>query len=263
MMNILLIGCGHMGGAMLAGWLASPGLERVDVIDPHAALPVDTRVRSVDVPDGPYDMAVLAVKPQVMDAVCAAIAPTLDAATPVLSIAAGIPIATLARHFGETRGLVRAMPNTPGAIGQGITGYVTNRKISLKQSDVIDFLLGALGLFVRLEREELMDAVTALSGSGPAYVFALTESLEKAGIASGLPGDVAAKLARQTVIGAAALMSKDSAKSPETLRKAVTSPGGTTEAALNVLLQNRALDSLLESALKAAAKRSKDLAQSQ
>ena len=264
-MKILLIGCGHMGSAMLAGWLRRDDIERVVVVDPGKPAITDPRVRVMadggDV-SGSFDMVVLAVKPQVMNAICADLAPRLSGEDPVLSIAAGITLDTLAKHFGS-RPLVRAMPNTPGAIGQGITGYVMRGKFDQKQIDTVDRLLGVLGNVVQIPDETMMDAVTAVSGSGPAYVFALTEALEKAAKASGLPDDVAVKLARQTVVGAAALMDARADTSPEALRKAVTSPGGTTAAALSVLMQNRALDTLLEEAVLAAKKRGNDLAQSQ
>lgn len=264
-MNILLIGCGQMGSAMLAGWLRGQDVTRVVAVDPGQPDQTDPRVvmrANIDGIDGPFDVVVLAVKPQVMKSVAATLAPHLSPDVPVLSIAAGITLSTLKHYFGD-RPIIRAMPNTPGAIGQGITGYTLNEKTISKQNDMAVHLLSVLGNVVQVPDEDMMDAVTAVSGSGPAYVFALTEALEKSAISSGLPNDVAKQLARQTVIGAAALMAAKADTSPDTLRKAVTSPGGTTAAALDVLFQNRNLDTLLEKAVFAAKKRSEDLAQSQ
>lgn len=263
-MKVLLVGCGHMGGAMLQGWLGQVGITHIDVVEPGRPGHADKRVtmhKDATTIGRVYDMAVLAVKPQVMTTVCADLAPRLDGGVPVLSIAAGITLATLSKYFGLTRGLIRAMPNTPGAIGQGITGFVHNQKLDSKQVDAVTRLLSVLGEVMALPAEEMMDAVTAVSGSGPAYIFVLTEALQKAAVNNGLPDDVAAKLARQTVIGAAALLAKESTKTPGELRVAVTSPGGTTAAALDVMGKNRALETLLEDAVKAAIQRSKDLAQ--
>lgn len=264
-MDILLIGCGHMGSAMLTGWLRREDITRVVVVDPGQPNQDDRRVVAcahASEITGNFDIAVLAVKPQVMNAVCADLAPRLSADVTVVSIAAGITLPTLAQHFGD-RPLVRAMPNTPGAIGRGITGYVTNQKLMSEHNDAVVRLLDVLGDVVQVPEESMMDAVTAVSGSGPAYIFAVTEALEKAAIASGLPGDLAVKLARQTVVGAAALMDAKRGTSPEALRKAVTSPGGTTEAALHVLMENRALETLFKEAVLAAKTRGQNLAQSQ
>lgn len=260
-MKILLVGCGHMGSAMLTGWLTQTNLS-VDVIDPYMKPVGDTRVRVYAnlTAKSDADIVVLAVKPQVMDEVCADLAPHLQPGALVVSIAAGFTLTNLAKHLGADRPLIRAMPNTPGSIGQGITGFVANDKTNQKQLDMARSLLGALGAVIQVKDESEMNAVTALSGSGPAYVFALTEALEKAGQILGLRPETAAALARQTVIGAGALMAVEAAKSPENLRKAVTSPGGTTAAALDVLYRNQALEILMENALKAASERSKDLA---
>ncbi|MCB1537484.1 MAG: pyrroline-5-carboxylate reductase [Alphaproteobacteria bacterium] len=264
-MNILLIGCGHMGGAMLAGWLDHPRIARIDVVDPAATAPADSRVtmhRALNALAGrDFDACVLAVKPQVMDAMLATLAPVLPQGIPVLSIAAGVTLATLGRFMGADRPLLRAMPNTPGAIGAGITGFITNKKITKKQIDEAVFLFSTLGDVVALDNESQIDAVTAISGSGPAYVFALAEALEKAGIECGLAPDMAARLARATVQGAGALLAARASESPESLRRAVTSPGGTTAAALKVLHENRALDRLMNDAVHAALARARELAQ--
>ncbi len=262
-MDILLIGCGHMGGAMLAGWLRHDRMARVDVVDPHWGGTDDGRVR-VHADAGAlaphdYDAVVLAVKPQMMEQACAALAPHLAAGVMVISIAAGVPMARLTSLLGD-RPVVRAMPNTPGAIGQGITGYCDNGKLTQKQIDTSVFLLSALGETVAIGDEKLMDAVTAVSGSGPAYVFALAEAMAKAGETLGLAPDVAEKLARVTVSGAGGLIAAKEGEKTADLRRAVTSPGGTTAAALDVLGQNQVFNTLMEEAIKAACRRGQDLA---
>lgn len=265
-MKILLIGCGHMGGAMLAGWLKREDVERIDVIDPTATAPADSRVH-MHTRIGPTvaspDIVVLAVKPQTMKTACEQIAPHLKADVPVVSIAAGITLASLTSYLGSIRPYVRVMPNTPGAIGKGISGFYANEKTTEEQVTTVESLLDALGEFVRVDAENLIDAITAVSGSGPAYVFALTEALEAAARKIGLDADLAARLARQTVIGAAALMEHDKSLKPIDLRRSVTSRGGTTEAALDVLSRNQAFENLLSDAVKAALTRARDLSQSQ
>lgn len=265
-MKILLIGCGHMGGAMLAGWLKRPDIERIDVVDPTATSPADERVHMHTV-IGPAvtnpDIVVLAVKPQVMREACEQIAPHLAADTPVVSIAAGVPLTRLVTLLGAARPYIRVMPNTPGAIGKGISGFYANEKTTAEQVAIVEGLLSALGTFVQVPDEKLIDAITAVSGSGPAYVFALTEAMEAAAIAIGLPPELAGQLAKETVIGAASLMESDKSLKPQDLRRSVTSRGGTTEAALDVLSKNQDLEKLMIEAVKAAFRRSQELAQSQ
>lgn len=265
-MKILLIGCGRMGGAMLDGWVRDQRITQIDVVDPntdakdlpHVRVHKDlTSVTAIP------DMAVLAVKPQGIDLVCVGLAKKLTAATPVLSIAAGITLARLAQFLGHERPLIRAMPNTPGAIGQGITGFIKNKQIEQYQIDISNVLLSTLGNVHQVTEETMIDAITAVSGSGPAYLYAFTESLEKAAKKAGIPDELAAILARQTVIGSAALMGDQKDQSPAALREAVTSPNGTTAAGLAVLNKNQTLDTLLEKTVQAAFQRSKDLAQSQ
>lgn len=256
-----------MGRAMVGGWLKQPELGRIDIIDPHAPNDLnDKRVRVFGDGQGwsadrlPVDVIVLAVKPQSMTSVAATLPDLVDKETPVLSIAAGITLTNLARTWGNHRPIVRAMPNTPGSIGAGITGYIKNDKVNEKQNDIINTLLSALGLVIEVTDEKQIDAITAISGSGPAYVYNFIEALEKSAINLGLPENVARILARQTVIGSAALL-QTSPDSPADLRIAVTSPNGTTEAALKVLMGNHGLEPLLGEATHAAYARSIELAQ--
>lgn len=264
-----------MGRALLQGWLSAPpanGLT-LSVIDPHGTggitAPFIQYTPSLnawsDQTSASADTYVLAVKPQSMAQVCAELASTLPATKPlILSIAAGKTLGFYETFFGVDAPCIRAMPNTPGAIGQGISVYIGNSTCSAQALALGAMLLAPLGPALNLAdygcAEDMMDAVTALSGSGPAYVYALTEAMALAGSALGLPQNLAEKLARRTVEGAAALMAHRGAdQSPATLRQAVTSPGGTTEAALAVLAENQAFSGLMAQALQAAANRSKKL----
>ncbi|NBX66186.1 MAG: pyrroline-5-carboxylate reductase [Proteobacteria bacterium] len=270
-MKILLVGCGRMGGAMVKGWLASlPSLVRIDVIEPQDVhLPSDPRLSFFK--DGPswsaqkreIDVVVLAVKPQMMTEVNTALAPLVSPHVPVLSIAAGITLTNLTKAWGEMRPIIRAMPNTPGAIGRGVTVYVTNTNINENHKVIINSLLVVLGTVYQAIEEPMMDAVTAVSGSGPAYLYNFVEALEEAGKSVGLPPALACALARETVTGAAALMDHEKDQSPKALREAVTSPGGTTEAGLYMLMGNQVLEDIMKMAVKAAWVRSKNLAQPQ
>ena len=261
---ILLVGAGKMGGALLEGWLAR-GLEpsRVAVLDPS---PPDETRRLLDAwgvslnpaaPPSPR-VAVLAVKPQTMDGVLAELAPRLGPETFALSIAAGKTLASIAAPLGEGRAVVRAMPNTPASIGRGITVLVANAAATPEQTSLAEALLASVGAVEWIEDEALMDAVTAVSGSGPAYVFLLAECLAEAGRKAGLPERLAARLARETVAGAGALLAASDLP-PGTLRENVTSPGGTTAAALQVLMGERGLAPLLAEAVTAAKRRSEEL----
>ena len=268
--RLLLLGAGRMGSAMLGGWLAS-GLpaERIIVLDPAPSEDIRRLVNDAGAVLNPPaeelgDISVLvaAVKPQVMDEALSEIAPALSAGgTPlILSIAAGRTIASFKRHFGEDAPVIRAMPNTPAAIGEGITGFAASPEVSEAQKDMARALLAALGEVVEVADETLIDAVTAVSGSGPAYVFLLTECLAEAGARQGLPRELAARLAQATVSGAGALL-KASEEEPAALRRAVTSPGGTTAAALEVLMDDRqGLCRLMDRAVAAAVRRSRELA---
>jgi len=202
--------------------------------------------------------AVVAVKPQIAPEVLASLAPFVAATTVVLSIMAGRTLRFLADNLPGAA-LVRAMPNTPAAIGRGITVAVATARVSPEQRALVDALLSAVGAVEWISDEALMDAVTALSGSGPAYVFLLAEAMARAGAAAGLPPRLAATLARATVSGAGELLNR-SALDAASLRQNVTSPGGTTAAALEVLMAQDGLERLMTAAIAAATKRSRDLA---
>ncbi|MGY8666392.1 pyrroline-5-carboxylate reductase [Bradyrhizobium sp. UFLA05-109] len=262
--TILLAGAGKMGGAMLTGWLAQ-GLDprRVAVIEPHlspeiSALAAKGIALNPDVTSaGSVETLVVAVKPQSFREAGAKLKPYVSADTSVVSIMAGTTIASLQEVCGGA--VVRAMPNTPAAIGRGITVAVAANNVSNKQRTVADALLRATGSVEWVEDEGLMDAVTAVSGSGPAYVFLLAEELARAGVEAGLPEALATKLARETVSGAGELLHRSELAS-STLRQNVTSPGGTTAAALEVLMGEPGLRELMIRAIAAATRRSKELA---
>lgn len=260
--GLVLLGCGKMGSAMLAGWLkAGLPAEAVTVLEPQpsgwlASLP---RLNlNGTVPAGPA-VALVAVKPQVMAEALPRLGQLGGGATLVITVAAGTPIATYEAVLGPGTPVVRAMPNTPAAVGRGISAIVGNASATPAHLDMAEGLLAAVGQVVRLPSEDLMDAVTAVSGSGPAYVFHLIETLAAAGVAEGLPPDLALHLARATVAGAGAL-AEASDDSPSQLRVNVTSPNGTTAAALAVLMDpDRGFPELLRRAVKAAADRSREL----
>ena len=262
--TILLAGAGKMGGAMLTGWLAR-GLDpaRVVVIEPQpseeiralAAKGVRLNPPANDI--GAVATLVVALKPQTFAEAGADLKPFAGADTLVLSIMAGTTIATLQRVCGGN--VVRAMPNTPAAIGRGITVMVAANNVSAAHRAVADALLRATGSVEWIDDEGLMDAVTAVSGSGPAYIFLLAEELARAGVEAGLPEELATKLARETVAGSGELLHRSETASA-TLRQNVTSPGGTTAAALEVLMGPDGMQSLLTRAVAAATKRSKELA---
>ena len=263
--TILLAGAGKMGGAMLDAWVAL-GLSPANVVvlepqpSPDIAALTERGVRLNPPRDsvGDIAVAVLAVKPQIAPEVLAALAPFVAGSTVVLSIIAGRTLRFLADNLPGAA-LVRAMPNTPAAIGRAITVAIANPRVSPEQRALVDALLSAVGAVEWITDEALMDAVTALSGSGPAYVFLLAESMARAGAAAGLPPTLAATLARATVAGAGELLNR-SLLDPATLRQNVTSPGGTTAAALEVLMAQDGLERLMTAAVAAATKRSRDLA---
>jgi pyrroline-5-carboxylate reductase len=262
--TIVLAGAGKMGGAMLSGWLAQ-GLDpaRAVVIEPTPSDDIRAQLaRGVRLNPSPDDVGtvaafVVALKPQAFRDAGPALKPYVDAATLVLSIMAGMTIASLAEVLGGR--VVRAMPNTPAAIGRGITVAVAAKNVSAVQRDTADGLLRATGSVEWVFDEGLMDAVTAVSGSGPAYVFLLAEELARAGVAAGLPETLATKLARETVSGSGELLHR-SELAAATLRQNVTSPGGTTAAALDVLMEKDGMQLLLTRAVAAATRRSKELA---
>jgi len=263
--TILLAGAGKMGGAMLNAWVAL-GLSPANVVvlepqpSPDIAALTERGVRLNPPRDSVGDIAaaVLAVKPQIAPEVLTALAPFVAGATVVLSIMAGRTLRFLADNLPGAA-LVRAMPNTPAAIGRAITVAIANPRVSPEQRALVDALLSAVGAVEWITDEALMDAVTALSGSGPAYVFLLAESMARAGAAAGLPPTLAATLARATVAGAGELLNR-SLLDPAILRQNVTSPGGTTAAALEVLMAQDGLERLMTAAVAAATKRSRDLA---
>ncbi|SHH37293.1 pyrroline-5-carboxylate reductase [Cognatiyoonia sediminum] len=260
--GMVLLGCGKMGSAMLAGWLDG-GLpaSSVYVIDP---MPSDwvrgTGVNvNTDLPETPK-VALIAVKPQMMGAALPSMQALGNGDTLFISVAAGTPIDTFEDVLGDQTPIVRAMPNTPAAIGQGITALVGNTHVDDAALGLAEQLLNAVGQTVRLDTEGQIDAVTGVSGSGPAYVFHLIETLAAAGEAQGLPADLSMQLAKATVAGAGALaMTAD--EDPSQLRVNVTSPNGTTQAALEVLMSETAgFPALLNRAVAAATDRSKELA---
>jgi pyrroline-5-carboxylate reductase len=263
--TIVLVGAGKMGSALLEGWLAlglSP--RNVAVLEPQptpevAALAArGLRLNPSAAAVGEVAALVVAVKPQVAPEVTPALSPFASAATVVVSIMAGRTLAFLAGAL-PSAALVRAMPNTPAAIGRGITVAVANARVSDAQRALVDALLSAVGAVEWVADEALMDAVTALSGSGPAYLFLLAETMAQAGAAAGLPPALAATLARATVAGAGELLHR-SPLDAATLRQNVTSPGGTTAAALDVLMAKDALAPLMRRAIAAATARSRELA---
>lgn len=270
--NLLLVGCGKMGGALLAGWLRDGWPKAaVCVVESHPPTREVWRAQGVaavaepaDVPaDFVPDAMLIAVKPQGLVAALPAIAARL-AGLPrmplILSIVAGKPVSVFTAAFGETAPVLRVMPNTPAAVGRGISGLYANARVSAAQKSLGETLLRAVGETVWVADEDALHAVTALSGSGPAYVFHLVEAMARAGAALGLDAETAMRLARATVFGSGELL-RQSPETAETLRVNVTSPGGTTAAALAVLMDERTgFPPLLEAALKAASDRSRELA---
>lgn len=262
---LALVGAGKMGGAMLEGWLAL-GLDphNVVVIEPKPSeeiVALSMRGVALNPPAGAISnigTVVLAVKPQVVAEVLPSVAALTGAGTLVLSIMAGKTLGFLQAGLPKAA-IVRAMPNTPAAIGRGITVAVPNAAVSAEQKQRAHALLAASGAVEWITDEGLMDAVTAVSGSGPAYVFLLAETLARAGVAAGLPEALAARLARETIAGSGELLHR-SPLDPATLRQNVTSPAGTTAAALDVLMAADGLDPLMRRAVVAAAKRSRELA---
>jgi len=262
--SLALIGAGKMGQAMLEGWLAR-GLnpKKITIIEPQPVKGIKalTRRGLKLNPKGkraPAAVVVVAVKPQSAPDALPAAAPYVGKSTLVVSIMAGRTIGFLQQSFPGAA-IVRAMPNTPAAIGRGITVAVPNARVSGRQRKQASDLLAAIGAVEWVSDEGLMDAVTATSGSGPAYVFLLAEGMTQAAIAAGLPPDLAARLARETVAGAGELLRR-SPLDAAVLRQNVTSPGGTTAAALEVLMGPGGFDTLLKDAIAAATRRGKELA---
>jgi pyrroline-5-carboxylate reductase len=261
---IVLAGAGKMGGAMLSGWLAQ-GLDakRVGVIEPHPSDEIRAlAANGIHLNPSPKAIGaattlVVALKPQMFREAGVMLKSFTGPATLVVSIMAGATVASIEAVCGGM--VVRAMPNTPAAIGRGITVAVAASDVSAAQRAVADALLRATGSVEWIDDESLMDAVTAVSGSGPAYIFLLAEELARAGVEAGLPPELATKLARETVAGSGELLHRSELPSA-TLRQNVTSPGGTTAAALEVLMGKDGMQPLLTRAVAAATRRSKELA---
>jgi len=265
--TLVLVGAGKMGGAMLEGWLkGGVAAEQVVALDPSPPPEIlellqkhHIRHNSAVATVKDAEVVLVAVKPQVMEDVLPGVA-SLKASRPlVISVVAGKTIASFARHFGQDASIIRTIPNTPAAVGRGITAMAANQNVSPAQIALATQLLSAIGEVVTVADEALIDAATAVSGSGPAYVFYLTECLAAAGVAAGLPQDVAMQLARATVAGAGELM-RVSGQPAATLRQNVTSPKGTTHAALQVLMADDGLEPLMKKAIDAATRRSRELA---
>ncbi|MGD8339335.1 MAG: pyrroline-5-carboxylate reductase [Gammaproteobacteria bacterium] len=260
-MDILIAGFGNMGRALVAGWLGSSTLDAaITVYDPDAEARDRARALGLDALapgaawSGSADVAVLAVKPAAIEAALSELPP----ARLYLSIAAGRKIPEIERLVGSEAAVVRAMPNTPAAIGFGVTGLCANDKASSEDKKIASELMSAVGVVEWVAEESDMDAVTAVSGSGPAYVFLLIECLTAAAVESGLAPETAERLATATVRGAGAYAAA-SGLDAASLRRQVTSPNGTTAAALEVLLEGGALEELIRRAVRAAAKRSREL----
>ena len=264
--GLVLLGCGKMGSAMLEGWLKQ-GLPAASVwiLDPYPSawltgLTADGLNLNTDLPRDPA-IVLIAVKPQMMQDAVPQLQPLGNGQTLFLSVAAGTPIKFYEQVLGDRTPIIRAMPNTPAAIGRGITALIGNAQSKANDIQTAELLLSAVGQTVRLESEDQMDVVTAVSGSGPAYVFHLIETLAAAGAEQGLPEDLAMQLAKATV-GGAGQLAEDAQESPSQLRINVTSPAGTTAAALDVLMdQDAGFPKLLRRAVKAAADRSQELGQ--
>ena len=266
MSAILLIGAGRMGGALLKGWLARK-MGPVVVVEPKPspALRSLAKKKAITLVDAPSHVkakaisaCVVALKPQILKGEAPVLAGFAQKGALMISIAAGTHSKLLFQAWGAKARIIRAMPNTPGAIGHGITGLYATKTATAADKKRAETLLAALGEIIWVAKEDLIDSVTAVSGSGPAYLFLMAEAMTEAGMAEGLPRVQAERLARATVAGAGALLAAD--KSPAAaLRQAVTSPGGTTEAALKILMADDGLAALMKRAIHAARKRAEEL----
>ncbi len=264
--TFLFVGAGKMGSAVLAG-LLEEGIDPGQVIvqDPSPSEDVQDLFNKYDIQsvenigsDLDINVVFLAVKPQVLDDVLKELAGKINSDALIISIAAGKTLCSIESHFTSGQPVVRAMPNTPAAIGRGMSALVANSSVQSRDKKLAEQIFSAIGAYVWVENEDDMDAVTALSGSGPAYVFLLTECMTQAGMKLGLSPEVALQLAKETVSGSGELM-RLSDNDPSLLRENVTSPAGTTEAALKVLMDRDNLKTLMEDALLAAKARSKEL----
>jgi pyrroline-5-carboxylate reductase len=266
--RVVLVGCGNMGRAMLSGWLTAGRLvpEEVVVVEPWQENADKARTLGVAVAAGADELdrtarpeiIVLAMKPQSVGEVVPSYRHFAETGSAFVSVAAGTTIAAFEALLGSDTPIIRCMPNTPAAIGRGMMVTVSNANVDAPTEEFVASLLSASGEVVRISDEGLMDAVTAVSGSGPAYLFHFIECLARAGQEAGLPADIAALLARQTVFGAASLV-VESGKDPAELRRQVTSPNGTTQAALDVLMGENRLERLITEAVEAARARAVEL----
>lgn len=264
---ILIIGAGKMGTALIRGWVKT-GLGPITVVEPNPsetlkAVPGLTLLPALAVlPQGQvFRAVVVALKPHILRAEAAKLASFADAGALMISIAAGTPLSLLKSHWGAAASVVRAMPNTPGSIARGVTSIYAGAEIKADDRHFAETLLSAIGVTLWVETEALLDAAMAISGCGPAYVFALVEAMTKAGVAAGLTEAAAAVLARATVTGGGALLDADP-RDPAALIRDVATPGGTTQAALNVLQGEDGLTPLFDKAVKAAILRAEELAKS-
>ncbi|MFN8830679.1 MAG: pyrroline-5-carboxylate reductase [Labrys sp. (in: a-proteobacteria)] len=265
--KLLLLGAGNMGGAMLEGWLKL-GLDpaQVAALDPRPPERIAGLISASGValnPDlstfGTPAVVLLAVKPQMMEAAMPSIAPIVSPTTLIVSIMAGKTVAGIGRDLPAGIPIVRSMPNLPAAVGRGVTGAFANKSVTPAQKAVAQALLSGIGSVEWVDDEALIDAVTGVSGSGPGYVFYFVEALAKAGVAAGLPEDLAMRLARGTVAGCGEMLHRSS-ESAESLRKSVMSPNGTTVAGLNVLMGPSGIEPFVVGAVAAATKRAGELA---
>ena len=269
MTSLILVGCGKMGGAMLAGWLETSFVdEAIHVIEPNPkAVDQFADATGVTIVKTAHDISadvnpsvvILAVKPQTMDDAIIPLKRFVGPNTVFLSIAAGKTIRYFEDKLGQKAAIVRAMPNTPASVGRGVTVFVPNNNVSEETTLLCGDLLSAVGEAISIDDEALLDPVTAVSGSGPAYVFFLIEAMAAAGEKAGLPGDLAYRLAKTTVAGAGEL-ARQSEDSASQLRINVTSPGGTTAAALEILMDKDGIQPIVDRAIQAASRRSKELA---
>lgn len=265
--KIGLVGCGKMGSAMVRGWLAARLVAHIDILDPNGLPPelaLEEKIgyckdeAAFAAKAAGWDLLVVAIKPQIIEEFCAKISGAIPSNLPVLSIAAGQTIASFKNQLGAGRPIIRSMPNTPAAIGKGITVACATPNTDERLQAIANALLGAMGKVEWTKDEAVLDAVTAVSGSGPAYLFYLIEALAEAGVKAGLDKGLSMTLARQTVIGAAALAENEATIPASKLRENVTSPKGTTEAALSILMDGR-FQSLMNEAVAKATARSKEL----
>lgn len=263
MSSIVIVGAGNMGGALVRGLIAKNLAKQLTIIDPALKAPDARRFRAAgaSIAKSPVEIKkpkviIFAVKPQMMPSVVTLYA-SLARNALIISIAAGTSTHKISDWL-TTSAVVRAMPNTPASIGKGITAIYATPQVTASQRSYAEKLMRSVGDVIWLDREESIDPVTAVSGSGPAYIFFMVEALAKAGVAVGLPPDAASKLARKMVEGAGALLAERK-ETAEALRRAVTSPGGTTEAALKILMSERGLEPLMRAAIEAATARGQEL----